>query len=112
MANPVMAYKSWDGDLHASKEAAEWRDRQIKKAHNEGKLAELVEPYLRKQHFSALTKSIAPFNQNHYYNDDNHYERERFANEVAQFILESWNDIAKVVFAIKRHEKDEKLYGR
>lgn len=85
MAKSIQAFQARDGSIHSTQEGADSHDKWDSDREKESRLFPIIEKYLGQHHFSALTKSIAPFNGNKW--NDFQYERDEFCRELAAMII-------------------------
>ena len=100
MALPVtvVMYKAvTDGSLHETKEAADFCDRCNRKASLAERIIDVLQPTVYKQHFSVLAgdDGIIPYNGYKWHNTQR--ERERFMEELAELIIDKWNDLKPIM---------------
>jgi hypothetical protein len=77
-------------------EAVAW-NLYLAKSGREADIAQVVDRFLTKHHFSSLSDSFAPYNGNHWWDEHNMRERQQFSTEVAAFIIEAWDDIRAII---------------
>jgi hypothetical protein len=77
-------------------EAVAW-NLYLAKSGREADIAQVVDRFLIKHHFSSLSDSFAPYDGNHWWDEHNTRERQRFSTEVASFVIEAWDDIRSII---------------
>jgi hypothetical protein len=104
----VTKFVADDGrEFNSESEAVAWNNYLAKSA-LESDVSEVVNRFLTKHHFSTLSDSIAPYDGSKWWDDRNIRERERFATEVASFLVEAWDEL-KVIIDPKDKEKNDTL---
>lgn len=104
----VTKFVANDGRQYDSEsEAVAW-NMYLAKSGLESDLAEVVNRFLGKHHFSTLSDSFAPYDGNRWWDDENARQRERFSGEVASFVVEAWEELRAIIDP-KAKEKDVTL---
>jgi len=88
-------WMSYDGREHDSEAAAQSWESYLKSVDEVQRVVEILEPKIRRQHFSTLTKEIALFP--YCYDDGDRHEQTQFLNELGSLIIENWDALKQAL---------------